>query len=60
MLTLHSPSQNHLLAALPVAERAALSAHLELVSMPLGQLLYEPGGQLSHAFFPTSCIASLH
>lgn len=28
--------------------------------MPLGQMLYEPGGQLQHAYFPTSCIVSLH
>ncbi|NJD34119.1 MAG: Crp/Fnr family transcriptional regulator [Betaproteobacteria bacterium] len=56
----HSPSQNHLLAALPTAEFAALAAHLELVPMPLGKMLYEPGGQLHHAYFPTSSIVSLH
>jgi CRP-like cAMP-binding protein len=28
--------------------------------MPLGELLYEPGTQLRHAYFPTTCIASLH
>ncbi len=28
--------------------------------MPLGQMLYEPGGQLQHAYFPTTCIVSLH
>lgn len=28
--------------------------------MPLGQMLYEPGGQLQHAYFPTNCIVSLH
>ena len=60
MLPLHNPSQNHLLAALPSAEFAAFSSHLELVPMPLGQVLYEPGTQLRHAFFPTTCIASLH
>jgi CRP-like cAMP-binding protein len=60
MPTLHSPSQNHLLAALPEAEFAALLPHLELVPMALGQMLYEPGTQLRHAFFPTTSIASLH
>jgi CRP-like cAMP-binding protein len=28
--------------------------------MPLGQMLYEPGEQLRHAYFPTTCIVSLH
>jgi CRP-like cAMP-binding protein len=56
----HNPSQNHLLAALPTAEFERLAAHLELVPMPLGEILYEPGGQLQHAFFPTTSIVSLH
>ena len=56
----HSPNQNHLLAALPTAEFERLAAHLELVPMPLGEILYEPGGQLQHAYFPTTAIVSLH
>lgn len=60
MNALHSPQQNHLLAALPAADFEPLSARLELVPMPLGQMLYEPGTQLRHAFFPTSSIVSLH
>jgi CRP-like cAMP-binding protein len=60
MLSTHSPNQNHLLAALPMAEFERLVAHLELVPMPLGELLYEPGGQLQHAYFPTTAIVSLH
>jgi CRP-like cAMP-binding protein len=60
MISPHSPSQNHLLAALPTAEFEALVAHLELVPMRLGQMLYEPGGQLQHAYFPTTSIVSLH
>jgi CRP-like cAMP-binding protein len=56
----HSPNQNHLLAALPTAEFEPLAAHLELVPMPLGELLYEPGGQLQHGYFPTTAIVSLH
>jgi len=56
----HSPSQNHLLAALPTADFETLAAHLELVPMPLGEMLYEPGGQLQHAYFPTTSIVSLH
>jgi CRP-like cAMP-binding protein len=60
MQPLHNPSQNHLLAALPAADFDPLAAHLELVPMPLGTMLYEPGGQLQHAYFPTTAIVSLH
>ena len=28
--------------------------------LPLGEMLYEPGGQLQHAYFPTTAIVSLH
>ena len=56
----HSPKQNRLLAGLPMAEFESLAAHLELVPMALGELLYEPGGQLQHAYFPTTAIVSLH
>ena len=60
MSSLHSPNQNHLLAALPAAEFEPLAAHLELVPMALGEMLYEPGEQLRHAYFPTTSIVSLH
>jgi CRP-like cAMP-binding protein len=60
MLSPHSPNQNHLLAALPTAEFDRLAPHLELVPMPLGEILYEPGSQLQHAYFPTTAIVSLH
>jgi CRP-like cAMP-binding protein len=53
------PNSNHLLAALPVAEFERLSAHLELVPLPLGELLYEPGVKLPYAYFPTTAIVSL-
>ena len=56
----HSPNQNHLLAALPTAEFGRLAAHLELVPLPLGEVLYQPGERLQHAYFPTTAIVSLH
>jgi CRP-like cAMP-binding protein len=56
----HHPNQNHLLAALPTAAFAALAADLELVPMRLGDMLYEPGKHLEHAYFPTTAIVSLH
>jgi CRP-like cAMP-binding protein len=30
------------------------------VPLSLGEVLYEPGGQLQHAYFPTTAIVSLH
>ena len=54
-----SPSQNHLLAALPTADFELLAPHLELVVLPLGDMLYEPDRQLQHAYFPTTAIISL-
>ena len=60
ILPAHCPVQNHLLAVLPKQELASLAAHLELVPLLLGQMLYEPGGKLVHAYFPTTAIVSLH
>jgi CRP-like cAMP-binding protein len=55
----HRPKQNRLLAALPDPEYARLEPHLELVPMPLGEVLYESGGRLQHVYFPTNSIVSL-
>jgi CRP-like cAMP-binding protein len=59
MVLPHSPNQNHLLAALPAAEYERLAPHLELVALPLGQTLHEPGGHVRHVHFPTTAIVSL-
>ena len=56
----HTPSQNHLLAALAADELRAIEADLELVPMPLGDVLYLPGKALRHAYFPTTAVVSLH
>jgi CRP-like cAMP-binding protein len=53
------PTGNHLLAALPDAEQQRWLHELERVEMPLGQVLYESGGTLSHVYFPTTAIVSL-
>lgn len=59
MADLHSPLQNHLLNALSTVERERVFPHLELVSMPLGKVLYESGDALQHVYFPTDSIISL-
>ncbi|HME40170.1 MAG TPA: Crp/Fnr family transcriptional regulator, partial [Steroidobacteraceae bacterium] len=48
-----------LLAALHPAERERIFPHLQLVSMPLGEVVYEPGDMLRHVYFPTDSIVSL-
>ena len=51
--------QNHLLAAIPAAQWARLSPHLEAVDLTLGQVLYESGATMSHIYLPTTAIISL-
>lgn len=53
------PEQNHLLAAIPKEVQERLFPHLELVKLPLGKVLYEPGDAMRHVFFPTDSIVSL-
>jgi CRP-like cAMP-binding protein len=55
----YHPQQNALLAALSAAECKRLTGDLELVPLKLGQLLYESGQTMSHAYFPLDCIVSL-
>jgi CRP-like cAMP-binding protein len=57
--TSKNPRNNQLLAALPNDVWLRWRAHTEYVEMPLGQVLYEPGGVLSHVYFPTTAIVSL-
>lgn len=58
--SLQQPAQNQLIAAATVGATAPLPAAFELVPMVLGQLLYEPGSPMQHAWFPTTAVASLH
>jgi CRP-like cAMP-binding protein len=57
--TSNNPKHNHLLAALPQDQWERWRPNLEHVELPLGQVLYEPGGTLSHVYFPTTAIVSL-
>ena len=59
MTALHNPKQNQLIAALPADEFTRVSAHLELVPMPLGESYYESNGKLRHVHFPTTSTVSL-
>ena len=55
----HPALKNQLLAALPHAEWVKWQDHLEPVDMPLGQVIYESGVTLNHAYFPTTAIVSM-
>jgi len=59
MPAVHSPQQNYLLSHLPKADFERIEPFLELVEMPLGDVLYESGGRLQHVYFPTTSIVSL-
>jgi CRP-like cAMP-binding protein len=59
MSTKQNPRQNHLIAALSVSEFEHIIPHLELVPMPLGEVIYESGSQLGYVYFPTTAIVSL-
>jgi CRP-like cAMP-binding protein len=55
----HRPQQNTLLAVLSAAECDRLAKDLELVPLALGEVLYESGETMSHAYFPIDGIVSL-
>jgi len=51
--------QNHLLDSLSTPEYKRLSPYLELVELPLGEVIYDSGDELRYAYFPTTCIVSM-
>jgi CRP-like cAMP-binding protein len=54
-----SATKNHLLESLAPAEQRQVLAQIELCSLQLGDMLYEPGARMEHAFFPTTAMVSL-
>ena len=53
------PLQNHLLAALDADVQQRVLPHLELMTLPLGKVIYESGDTVRHVYFPTNSIVSL-
>ena len=51
--------RNQLLSVLPDEVLARWQSELELVSMPLGSVLYESGFKASYVYFPEDCIVSI-
>ena len=54
-----NPRINQLLAALPGPDLDAWLTRLELVELPLGHVLYEPGSKMTHVYFPNTAIISM-
>jgi CRP-like cAMP-binding protein len=59
MTEVKNPHQNHLLSVLSEDVYDRLFPFMELVELKLGYVLYESGGELRYAYFPTTCIVSL-
>ncbi len=59
MVVRRTPRQNRLLAALPAEVYERLAPDLELIPLPRGWAMYEPGSAMDHAYFPTSSIVSV-
>jgi CRP-like cAMP-binding protein len=54
-----SISDNRLISTLPVDEYERLALNLKSVSLHLGEVLFQPGDNIQHVYFPTTCIVSL-
>ncbi|HBL10317.1 MAG TPA: Crp/Fnr family transcriptional regulator, partial [Cyanobacteria bacterium UBA11162] len=57
--TSNSPPANKLLASLPAPQYQRLTPYLEEVSLPVGQVLYEPGEVIQYVYFPNQAMVSL-
>ena len=54
-----SPRRNRLLAAMADPDFERIAEHLEFAPLELGEVLYESGARMEHAYFPTTSIVSL-
>jgi CRP-like cAMP-binding protein len=55
----HAPIANRLLAALPTKEYKRLFPDLEHNALTFAEIIYEPGDNIRHVYFPNSGIISL-
>ena len=53
------PGMNLLIRSLPDEEYARILPKLQLVSLPLGKVIFESGDKLSYIYFPVSSVVSL-
>lgn len=52
-------TRNKLLSTIPAGEYELIEPSLTEVSLQLGDILFQPGDNIEHVYFPTSCIVSL-
>lgn len=50
---------NHLLAGLSIDIQTRWASHMEIIDMPLGQVLCEAGRVIEYVYFPTTAVVSL-
>jgi CRP-like cAMP-binding protein len=60
MIHLNAPQRNLLLKVLPAEDFGRLAPHLELISLLVGDALYESGDRQHYVYFPVSAVISLH
>ena len=53
------PQLNHLLEMLPPNVQDRIFGSLELITLPLGEVVYESGDTMRNVYFPIDCIISL-
>jgi CRP-like cAMP-binding protein len=53
------PPQNQILAALPGKDYKHLQPHLEYISLPFMEVLYESGDPINHVYFPNNGLISM-
>ncbi len=57
--TLHAPTKNQILDALPPEDYDRLASHLKPVELPHGQILYSTHALIEHVYFPANSMVSL-
>lgn len=58
-MSAETKTKNLILRSLPVEIYRKAEAHLEFVKMPLGQTIYHPCENISHAYFPETSVISV-
>ena len=59
MASYENSTRNYLLDAISDADLKRLLPQLELIPLPLGKVLYDPGTAMRHVYFPVTCVVSL-
>jgi CRP-like cAMP-binding protein len=55
----HRASENKLLAALSISGSQDILSQLEHVSLPQGEVIYEPDSQIEYVYFPETAVCSM-